>query len=438
MAPPQVGDIFLKVLLAMPALLLLPLAHRHCRARRTLATITKRLGLHTPPSPNRIRGGALVLLVALLYSASTVTTQLVFEEERFEKPLFLTYVSFSTQALYLLAYPAQLKELFACARVAVLTRSRRSRGAAAAATAATVEYVRAPLGESAADAVSSVPHVALSMALRLGALLVVGNLAFNAGLESTSASSATVIACTSSFWTLLFSSLLLGERMTQLKMLSAAFSVAGVAILVAGSSTGRRGGRGHDHDNASVRSSIVGNAFVLLSAVGYGLYTVRLKQLEPEDKKVPLPLIFGLMGMLAAVFLWPLLAIAHVLHIEHFREPSWSVTVTILLNATFGVVLANVLLARATLLSSPIVTVVGLSLSIPLSTACDVLRGRTILSLPLVIGSVFVWISFVLVALGGDTESDVPPSDMEAVELAAPPPGEGRTAEAKPKSASRA
>ena len=57
--------------------------------------------------------------------------------------------------------------------------------------------------------------------------------------------------------------------------------------------------------------------------------------------------------------------------------------------------LANTLLARATQLTSPVVVVVGLSLSIPLAMVSDVLRHRTKLTPLLVSGSSLVWLGFI-------------------------------------------
>ena len=68
--------------------------------------------------------------------------------------------------------------------------------------------------------------------------------------------------------------------------------------------------------------------------------------------------------------------------------------VALLCNALFGSVLSNMLLARAMLLASPLVATVGLSLTIPLAIASDVLRSRGRFSKGLLLGTLAVWCGF--------------------------------------------
>lgn len=73
----------------------------------------------------------------------------------------------------------------------------------------------------------------------------------------------------------------------------------------------------------------------------------------------------------------------------------------VLANAVLGTVVANLLLARAALLTSPLVVVVGLSLSIPLAMTSDVLRHRAELSASLLCGGLSVWVAFLGVSASG-------------------------------------
>ena len=92
---------------------------------------------------------------------------------------------------------------------------------------------------------------------------------------------------------------------------------------------------------------------------------------------------------------WPLLIAAHVAGVERLALPSRQTALVPAANGLFATVLTNMLLARATVLASPIVVVVGLSLSIPLAMASDVWRHEARLSVPLLLGSLCVWLGFI-------------------------------------------
>eukprot|EP00326_Haptolina_ericina_P001889 CAMPEP_0181220262 /NCGR_PEP_ID=MMETSP1096-20121128/28742_1 /TAXON_ID=156174 ORGANISM="Chrysochromulina ericina, Strain CCMP281" /NCGR_SAMPLE_ID=MMETSP1096 /ASSEMBLY_ACC=CAM_ASM_000453 /LENGTH=119 /DNA_ID=CAMNT_0023312751 /DNA_START=69 /DNA_END=428 /DNA_ORIENTATION=+ len=74
------------------------------------------------------------------------------------------------------------------------------------------------------------------------------------------------------------------------------------------------------------------------------------------------------------------------------------------LNALFGTVLANMLLARAMLLASPLIATVGLSLSIPLAMLSDIVRQRAQFTSGVLTGTVAVWIGFIAVSAADHIE----------------------------------
>ena len=84
---------------------------------------------------------------------------------------------------------------------------------------------------------------------------------------------------------------------------------------------------------------------------------------------------------------------------EDDEDQSGVLTVSVRENAPAGTVVANLLLARAALLTSPLVVVVGLSLSIPLAMASDVARQRERLTPALLAGALAVWLAFLGVSV---------------------------------------
>ena len=61
----------------------------------------------------QLAGIALILTVVVLWTASSVAIQLVFESHRFAKPVFLTYASACLLMVYLPFYPDRLRDLAA-------------------------------------------------------------------------------------------------------------------------------------------------------------------------------------------------------------------------------------------------------------------------------------------------------------------------------------
>jgi solute carrier family 35 protein F5 len=368
---------------------------------------------------HRCHGAALVLLVVLLFTSSTIVTQLVFDEQHYRKPFFVTLLCFSTQSIYLLAY-----------------RGRTARSIARAFQFWRGQSARAGLGRYGYDAVETdmgSPRApdgglgACGIAWRLGAILLAANLLFNVSLQLTSVSACTIISSSSAVWTLLFSAWRLGEPLTLSRIASVVCGTIGVVIVVSGRQSaepdvahGRGGGwsgRGlehlllarelssYSHAAAGLRAppdtldtASLGNLGMLLSALCYGAYTVQLRREVPSEKAAPLPFLFGLMG-LSALLLTPLgLGVLHLAGVERFTPPPATALGVVMANALLGTVLANLLLARATMLTSPLVVVVGLSLSIPLAVASDVMRDRAELSGALLGGGVAVWAAFLGVA----------------------------------------
>ena len=110
-----------------------------------------------------------------------------------------------------------------------------------------------------------------------------------------------------------------------------------------------------------------------------------------------MPSLFGMMGIVCTLALLPLFPLLHYGGVEKFElPPSRSATISLLVNAATSTVLPDMLLAQAIMMTSPLVATLGLSLMIPLSVFADYARGLANLSLQFFIGTVFVFVGFVL------------------------------------------
>ena len=277
----------------------------------------------------------------------------------FRKPFFLTYASSALTMVYLPFYAERLR-----ADVA----ARRWSSAAAAAHAEKAAPPRRTALARPRKPAAAPPPPPLYVAARLGALWFCLNLTFNLGLELTSVTVVTLLSSTSGLMTLVLSAARLGERLTAVKVAAVCLSFAGVAMVVPRArSNARAHGESHDAPGA---------ALALGSAALYAAYAVQLKRWVPDESSLPMPYLFGLMGLSNSALMWPLFIILHLSGLERFAWPSKVAALEMALTALLGTVLSNMLLARAMLLASPVVATVGLSLSIPFAMASDALRGR--------------------------------------------------------------
>lgn len=351
----------------------------------------------------QLRGPLLAVLVAALWTASNVVIQIVYEKHRFPKPAFITAASFSAQSLYLLCYSKRIHTLLvdllpACCFDPLGAATGPYRLADGTDPAFTV------LDDEPLPVTRGLPPTSLSsedilrIAVRLFLLMLSASAMFNASLEMSSVSIATLIASSSSLWSLLFARLILREPCTCARLACVALSMAGVALLVFGELDAHEKRRHGARLPLLRRSDLFANVLMLGSAVLYGLYAVILKRDVPSEKELPVPFLFGLIGLCSLWLALPLLTLLHVSHLERFSLPSPEAFTLIICNALFGTMLANMLLARATLLTSPTVVTVGLSLSIPMAMLSDVLRGRGHFNGLMLLGSVFTWIGFIGIA----------------------------------------
>lgn len=205
------------------------------------------------------------------------------------------------------------------------------------------------------------------LALEFCMLWFLANYFAAACLEYTTVASSTILASTSSIWTLLCGSFLRVERFTVRKFIGVCASLAGVTLIstidVSGETDENRGSFPHKtpHELA------IGDVMAFVSAVLYGFYTVFMKKRIGDETRVNMPLFFGLVGISNVLLLWPGFIILHYTGIETFALPPTRKILTIVLVNSASSLVSDFCWAYAMLLTSPLIVTVGLSLTIPLS-----------------------------------------------------------------------
>ena len=221
---------------------------------------------------------------------------------------------------------------------------------------------------------------------------------FAAGcLEYTTVASSTILASTSSIWTLLLGSILRVERFTMRKFIGVCASLLGVALIssidVSGQSDENRGNFPHK----TPRELAIGDVMAFVSAVLYGFYTVFMKKRIGNESRANMPLFFGLVGLCNIVLLWPVFIVLHVSRIETFEMPPTSKILTIVLVNSASSMISDFCWAYAMLLTSPLIVTVGLSLTIPCSLVGQMLLDAQYASALYWVGAGIMILSFLFI-----------------------------------------
>ena len=147
----------------------------------------------------------------------------------------------------------------------------------------------------------------------------------------------------------------------------------------------------------------------------YALYVSLLKKRIGSESRVSMPLFFGFVGILSIALMWPVGLVLHLTGLERVELPHgramWS---GVAANMAITVV-SDFAYLLSMLKTAPLVATVGLSLTIPLAMAIDLVRGTHSGGMTANIGSLAVLLSFV--AIGWD--------DSQAVETLSHGDGNG-------------
>ena len=139
-----------------------------------------------------------------------------------------------------------------------------------------------------------------------------------------------------------------------------------------------------------------GNVLSLLSACFYGLYAVILKRRIPEEKEASFKFSYflGFVGLFNAICLLPLFPILNSLGWEKFEWPNSSAVQDLAINAILGTVISDYCWAKSVVLLGPLLTTLGISMTIPISMVVDAFYEEKQFSALYFLGSSFILVSF--------------------------------------------
>lgn len=253
----------------------------------------------------------------------------------------------------------------AARRRRVFARLQSSTPLSSAAAAAASSSSRASEPSSLPLARGRVPYAAvLRIALLICPIWFGANLAYITSLALTSVTSSTIISTTSSLFTFGLSVLVLDEQPSAAK-------VAGVSLCMAGNVLTALADRAAPAGGVRAEHAFLGDAVCLLGAMLYGLYTVLIRRLMPDEERFSLALFFGLLGAANGAALLPVVVALHLSGVEPLGGLNARLVGMILVKGLLDNVLSDFLWAKAIMLTSPTAATVGLSLTIPIAMATD-------------------------------------------------------------------
>ncbi|GMG19371.1 unnamed protein product [Ambrosiozyma monospora] len=222
-------------------------------------------------------------------------------------------------------------------------------------------------------------------------------------LKFTSASNQTILATTSSVFTLIIGAFCKVEKITLLKVISIIASIGGILLITLGNFKPTSGMDSFILESAVavISDAELGDLMALLGACLYSGYLILLRlKLGEQTNDTDDSIVYGLIGVNTTLFLFPFLVIAHLLGLEPLTMPESKTILLIILISGLLNAISDYCAAVASLLTSPLLTSLSLSTAIPISMICDSIFYNDVnTSAWYYLGIILIFSSFVFTSL---------------------------------------
>ncbi|XP_076046427.1 solute carrier family 35 member F5 isoform X2 [Oratosquilla oratoria] len=363
-------------------------------------------------------GVIVLLLVDVIWVASSELTKYIFENCGFDKPFFSTYLKTSMFSLYLLRFlfwapwrrqcihsPPNLYQAvnigpeegeqgerrlsepryvplkspdhekssdaesddssIRSVRFSSLTEVRQmSDSEAVEAMLSRLSFsasVRAEeLAKEAANKLSV--REVMKVALIFCILWFIGNYTYQISLSDTEAGVVSVLSSTSGLFTLILAAVFpsaLSDRFTLSKLFTVISMMSGVTLVSL------------EDIKIEGDSLPLGVVWALLSSLLYACYMVFLRRKVPSEDRMDFTMFFGFVGLFNTIILWPGFLILHWTGVEPFELPNQEQFLYLSVNGIIGTVLSELLWLWGCFLTSSLMATLSLSLTIPLTMVVD-------------------------------------------------------------------
>ncbi|KAJ1524488.1 hypothetical protein ONE63_010983 [Megalurothrips usitatus] len=152
-------------------------------------------------------------------------------------------------------------------------------------------------------------------------------------------------------------------------------------------------------DHSFETSIPVGGIYALISACFYAMYLVFLRRKVDSEDKMDIPMFFGFVGLWNLLLLWPAFFLLHYSNMEKFEWPNQKQWMYLLLNGLIGTVISEALWLWGCFLTSSLIASVAMSLTVPMTMVADVVLKQVHYSVMVYLGALPVGIAFVVIIL---------------------------------------
>jgi solute carrier family 35 protein F5 len=161
-----------------------------------------------------------------------------------------------------------------------------------------------------------------------------------------------------------------------------------------------------DTSGSDQKETIEGDLVCLASAIAYAVYVNVLQRGIGDDSRVSMAMFFGFVGLWNMVLMWPFFLVLHWTGLEVFSWPDWTVLGFLLLNGLIGTVLSDWLWLQSMLLTTPLVSTLGLSLTIPFALVFDLVMTHKTFHSPTLAARCITLAGFVTTTLSENKTKD--------------------------------
>lgn len=375
--------------------------------------------------------GLLMLgLVIILWVLSSFLINLIFEDDSYRKPFFITYINTAAFIFYLFptakAVVVNYKDTGRANvhRELIMEEEGTGNDSNRSVDMTSPLLTNLEAGTHANQKKRLTLYETIKLSAEFCILWFTANLVTNASLAFTSVASQTILSTTSSFFTLFIGAICHVESLSKSKVLGSFISFVGI-IMVTKSDSHQRYQRhiadvsGDDNDAVRV---LIGNLLALAGAVLYGVYSTLLKREVGDETRVNMKIFFGFVGLFNLLFLWPSLIVLDFFGWEPFSLPKDPKVVVIIFVNCLITFVSDFCWAKAMLLTSPLTVTVGLSITIPLAMFGDVIFKHKTMSALYLFGATLILGSFFIINKSSEEEhfeNSITASNYESVEVPA-------------------
>ena len=364
-----------------PTSITIPYEYIHAHSHTPFASVS--VAKMNRMSPSYALGLLFILLVSIIWALASVLVQWMYTEKSFDSPFLLTYIGVS---LFTLLLPNHFLSELCQGRTPILllslSPSRRHEQRSGAYETISIEATEASPPSSSESQSRTVSSWTVEdhcwAAAKIAPVWFVSNWSYNSSLKYTSITSSTVLSSTGSLFTFLFAVVLRDESFTMLKLSGVLLGMSGSILTAFHDIDARQDDNEPEQEDLSdtllthtgdENYKTLGDSLGLLSAVGYGAYTVMVRVLLPRQEHMfSMQVFLGFVGLFNCLALSPIM----IWEVYHSSDLSLAVFSFVCLKGLLDNVLSDYLWARAVLLTRYVCSMV----------CCTEMLYRTIHTIP--------------------------------------------------------